>query len=45
MFPQGQDFDGWVTFSVTSPNSAGINVLVLQYVGNTVSSVNVQAFQ
>jgi hypothetical protein len=42
-FPQGQDFSGWVTFDVTTPNSSGVNVVVLQYVGNTVSSVNVQS--
>ena len=42
-FPQGQDFNGWVTFNVTSPGSSGVSVLVLQYVGNTISSVNVQA--
>ena len=43
-FPQGQDFHGWVTFDTTSPGSSGINVLVLQYIGNTMSSVNVQSF-
>lgn len=42
-FPQGQDFKGWVTFDVTSPGSSGVSVLVLQYVGNTISSVNVQS--
>jgi hypothetical protein len=42
-FPQGQDFNGWVTFDVTSPGSNGVSVLVLQYVGNTISSVNVQS--
>ncbi|MDP9112089.1 MAG: hypothetical protein M3O20_00245 [Acidobacteriota bacterium] len=44
-FPQGQDFSGWVTFEVTTPNSNGVNVMVLQYVGNTMSSVNVQSLQ
>ena len=42
-FPQGQDFNGWVTFDVTSQGSSGVGVLVLQYVGNTISSVNVQS--
>jgi hypothetical protein len=42
-FPQGQDFSGWVTFDVTTPNSSGVNLIVLQYVGNTMSSVNVQS--
>ena len=42
-FPQGQDFNGWVTFNVTTPGSSGVSVLVLQYVGNTISSVNVQS--
>ena len=42
-FPQGQDFSGWVTFNVTTPGSNGVNVVVLQYVGNTMSSVNVQS--
>jgi hypothetical protein len=42
-FPQGQDFNGWVTFEVTTPGSSGVSVLVLQYVGNTISSVNVQS--
>jgi hypothetical protein len=42
-FPQGQDFNGWVTFNVTTPGSSGVSVLVLQYFGNTTSSVNVQS--
>ena len=42
-FPQGQDFSGWVTFNVTTPGSSGVNVVVLQYVGDTMSSVNVQS--
>ena len=42
-FPQGQDFNGWVTFDVITPGSSGVSVLVLQYVGNTISSVNVQS--
>ena len=42
-FPQGQDFNGWVTFDVTSQGSSGVSVLVLQYVGDTASSVNVQS--
>ena len=41
---QGRDFDGWVTFAVTSPSDGGVTVLVLQYVGDTMSSVNVQSF-
>ncbi len=42
-FPEGQDFNGWVTFDVTSQGSSGVSVLILQYVGNTTSSVNVQS--
>ena len=42
-FPQGQDFSGWVTFNVTTPGSSGVNLVVLQYVGDTISSVNVQS--
>ncbi|MDP9112877.1 MAG: hypothetical protein M3O20_04260 [Acidobacteriota bacterium] len=42
-FPQGQDFSGWVTFSVTTPGGNAVNVVVLQYVGGTMSSVNVQS--
>jgi hypothetical protein len=42
-FPQGQDFSGWVTFNVITPGSSGVNVVVLQYVGDTMSSVNVQS--
>jgi hypothetical protein len=42
-FPQGQDFSGWVTFDVTTQGSSGVSVLVLQYVGDTTSSVNVQS--
>jgi len=42
-FPQGQDFNGWVTFDVTTQGSSGVSVLVLQYVGDTTSSVNVQS--
>ncbi len=42
-FPQGKDFSGWVTFDVTTPGRSGVNVVVLQYVGNTMSSVNVQS--
>jgi len=45
MFAQGQDFNGWVTFDVTSPNSEGISVVVLQFIGNSVSTVNVQSSQ
>ena len=41
-FPQGQDFKGWVTFDVTSQGSNGVSLLVLQYVGNTISGVNAQ---
>jgi len=44
-FPQGQDFKGWVTFDVTSPGTGGVGALVLQYVGNTISSVNAQSNQ
>ena len=42
-FPQGQDFNGWVTFDVTSPDNSAVTVLVLQDVGGTRSSVNVQS--
>ena len=42
-FQQGQDFHGWVTFDVITPGSGGVSVLVLQYVGNTLSSVGAQA--
>jgi hypothetical protein len=42
-FPQGQDFNGWVTFDVTSPGSSGVSVLVLQYAGSTISAVNAQS--
>ena len=42
-FPQGQDFSGWVTFEVTSPDNGMVTVLVLQDIGNTRSSVNVQS--
>jgi hypothetical protein len=43
-FPQGQDFNGWVTFDVTSAGSSGVSVVVLQYVGNTMSSADAQSF-
>jgi hypothetical protein len=43
-FPQGQDFNGWVTFHVMTPGTSGVSVVVLQYVGNTLSSVNTQSF-
>ena len=43
-FPQGQDFHGWVTFEVTSPGSSGVSLIVLQYVGQTISSVAAQSF-
>ena len=42
-FPQGQDFNGWVTFDVTSQGSNGVGVLVLQYAGSTISAVNAQS--
>ena len=42
-FPRGQDFNGWVKFDVTSPPNGAVSVLVLQDVGNTMSSVNVQS--
>jgi hypothetical protein len=44
-FPQGRDFSGWVTFDVTSPGNSAVSVLVLQYVGNTASSINVQSLR
>ena len=43
-FEQGQDFHGWVTFDVITPGTGGVSVVVLQYVGNTVSSVDAQSF-
>ncbi len=40
MFPGGQDFNGLVTFQVTSPSGGLVSAMVLQYVGNAVSSVD-----
>src|SRR5258706_8456398 len=42
MFPQGQDFNGLVAFQVISPGGA-VAAMVLQYVGNAVSSVEVNS--
>jgi len=39
MFPLGQDFNGLVTFQVTSPGNGSLSAMVLQYVGNAVSNV------
>jgi hypothetical protein len=44
-FPHGQDFQGWVTFDVTTSGASGISVVVLQHVGTTLSSVDAQSFQ
>src|SRR5258705_13074429 len=41
MFPQGQDFNGLVAFQVISPSGGAVAAMVLQYVGNAVSSVEV----
>jgi hypothetical protein len=43
-FQQGQDFHGWVTFDVVTPGTSGVSVVVLQYVGSTVSGVDAQSF-
>jgi hypothetical protein len=43
-FEQGHDFHGWVTFDVITPGTGGVSVVVLQYVGNTLSSVDAQSF-
>jgi hypothetical protein len=45
MFPRGMDFNGWVTFQVTSPSDGAVTVVVLQVVGDSMSSVDVQSFQ
>jgi hypothetical protein len=44
MFPQQADFSGWVTVELTSPTGGTITVLVLQYIGDSMSSVDVQSF-
>ena len=43
-FQQAQDFSGWVTFDVITPGTNGVSVVILQYVGNTLSSVDAQSF-
>lgn len=44
MFPQGQDFMGWVKFAVVSPTGGAINLVVLQNVGDSVATADVQSF-
>jgi len=44
MFPQGMDFSGWVTFEATSPKDGAVTLVVLQVVGDSMTSVNVQSF-
>ena len=43
MFPGGQDFNGQVSFQVISPNGGAVSAMVLQYVGNAMSSVEMNA--
>jgi hypothetical protein len=43
MFPSGQDFNGKVSFQVTSPSGGPVAAMVLQDVGNAVSSVEVNS--
>ncbi len=43
MFPSGQDFNGLVAFQVTSPSGGSVSAMVLQYVGNAVSSVEMNS--
>jgi hypothetical protein len=44
MFPQQTDFKGWVTFEVIAPSGGVVSPLVLQVIGNSMASVNAQAF-
>ncbi len=44
-FAQGQDFHGWVHFNVITRGTSGVSVVVLQYVGSTLSSVDAQSFR
>jgi hypothetical protein len=43
MFPQGQDFNGLVAFQVVSPSGGSIAAMVLQYIRNSMSSVEVNS--
>src|ERR1019366_8247644 len=43
MFPAGQDFNGLVSFQVISPNGGSVAAMVLQYVGNAMSSVELNS--
>ena len=43
MFPGGQDFNGLVSFQVKSPSGGSVSAMVLQYVGNAMSSVEVNS--
>ena len=44
MFPQQTDFKGWVTFEVIAPSGGVVSPLVLQVIGNSMASVDAQAF-
>ncbi len=44
MFPQQADFSGWVTFEVIAPSGGVVSPLVLQGIGNSLASVDVQPF-
>jgi hypothetical protein len=44
MFPQQTDFKGWVTFEVIAPSGGAVSPLVLQTIGNSMASVDVQPF-
>jgi hypothetical protein len=44
MFPQQTDFKGWVTFEVIAPSGGMVSPLVLQVIGNSMASVDAQAF-
>jgi hypothetical protein len=44
MFPQGADYNGWVTFEVVSPSGGTVSVVVLQWVGASMSTVSLQPF-
>ena len=43
MFPSGQDFNGLVTFQVISPNGGTVSAAVYQFVGSTMSSVQLNS--
>jgi hypothetical protein len=44
MFPQQTDFRGWVTFEVIAPSGGVVSPLVMQVIGNSMASVDVQPF-